>query len=211
MLVLAFNGSPRPRGNTHRLLTTVADEMGRHGITTEIIDLGSQTVNGCSGCGACRRRQDGRCAIDGDPLNQWLARMQAADGIILGSPVYCAGPTAQIKAFIDRAAMVACVNGDLFRRKVGAAVVAVRRAGAVHTFDTLNHFFTIGQMFVVGSSYWNMGFGREAGEVSQDGEGLQTMVNLARNMAWLIKCIRLAGDQVDIPPGRREVVTSFIR
>jgi multimeric flavodoxin WrbA len=134
----------------------------------------------------CHRQKDGRCAVDNDYLNTCVDHMRGADGIILGSPTYFTDVTTEMKALIDRAGMVAKANGDMLRRKVGAAVVAVRRAGAIHVFDTLNHFFFIGQMVVPGSSYWNIGIGREKGEVENDPEGIETMQTLGRNMAWLM-------------------------
>jgi multimeric flavodoxin WrbA len=127
--------------------------------------------------------------VDKDKLNDWIDRMLAADGIILGSPTYFSCMTPEIKALIDRAGMVSRANGMMLRRKVGAAVVAARRAGSVHTFDSINHFFTIGEMIIPGSSYWNMGFGREKGEVEGDAEGLAVMKTLGENMAWLLKKI----------------------
>jgi multimeric flavodoxin WrbA len=130
---------------------------------------------------------DGTCAVKNDPVNEWIGLMKDADGIIFGSPVYFSDLTARLKALIERAGMVARANGDMLKRKPGAAVVAVRRGGAVHTFDSINHFFTISQMIIVGSNYWNLGIGRNIGEVESDTEGLETMRVLGRNMAWLLK------------------------
>ena len=137
--------------------------------------------------------------------------MQAADGIVLGTPVYFADISGQIKCFMDRSGMVARANGNMFSRKVGAGVVAVRRAGSVCAFHSLNGYFTIAEMVIAGSSYWNMGYGREKSEVLQDGEGLQTMANLGKNMAWLMKSIDAAKDTVRPPQTSMEVVTSFVR
>jgi len=180
MNVLAVNGSPRAGGNTAR----------REGIDTETFQLGGQAVRGCTGCYQCAERKDGRCVLPDDAVTACLEKMKAADGMLLGSPTYFSDVTAEMKALIDRAGFVARVNGDLFRRKVGAAVVAVRRGGAVHAFDTLNHFFLIGQMIVPGSIYWNLGFGLEEGEVEEDEEGLRTMTALGENMAWVMKRTR---------------------
>jgi multimeric flavodoxin WrbA len=137
----------------------------------------------------CFDKKDGHCAQDKDALNEWLDDMAAADGIILGTPVYFANISGQIKCFLDRAWMVARANDNLFKRKVGAAVVAARRAGAVSAFHALNTYFGISEMIIAGSTYWNMGYGREKGESLQDAEGLQNMANLGKNMAWLIKSI----------------------
>ena len=187
MKVLAINGSARKDGNTARLIRTVFTELEKEGIATELIQLSGMDIRGCTACGRCITAKNGRCALDNDPVNGIIAAMAAADGIILGSPTYFADCTAQIKALLDRAGYVSRSNGDLFRRKAGAAIVAVRRAGAMHAFDTLNHFFTIAQMFTVGSDYWNIGIGREIGAVENDAEGLATMRTLGANMAWLLK------------------------
>ncbi len=186
MKVVAFNGSARQHGNTTQLVQAVFAELERVGIATELIELAGTHPWGCINCRQCFARKDRRCAVTSDGMNAWIAKMEEADGIILASPTYFADVTTELKALIDRAGYVAKANGDLFRRKVGAAVVAVRRAGAIHAFDTINHFFFISQMIVPGSSYWNIGYGREVGEVQQDAEGLRTMQVLGENMAWLL-------------------------
>lgn len=140
-------------------------------------------------CGQCFKKQDKRCVIDDDIANGCIEKMLAADGIILGSPTYFTDVSTETKALIDRAGYVSRANDDMLKRKVGAAVVAVRRAGSIHAFDTINHFFLIGQMIIPGSTYWNVGIGRAAGDVESDKEGLQTMQDLGRNMAWLLKKI----------------------
>jgi multimeric flavodoxin WrbA len=189
MNVIAFNGSPREEGNTALLIREVFAELEKEGIATELVHVGGKPLRGCTACMQCGEKKDGRCVIDNDSLNGYLAKMTAADGIILGSPVYFTDVTAEMKALIDRAGFVARQNGNALSRKVGAAVVAVRRAGSIHTFDTLNHFFLINQMIVPGSSYWNVGVGRAPGEVSADEEGMQTMRTLGSAMAWLLKKI----------------------
>ena len=187
MKVVAFNGSPRKDGNTHTLLRAVLAEVEQEGIETEIVQLGGRNIRGCIACLKCFENRNRRCAVDKDILNECIGKMEAAEGILLGSPTYFANMSTEVKALIDRAGLVAKANEDMFRRKVGAAVVAVRRAGAVHTMDSINHFFTIGQMIIPGSSYWNIGVGREKGQVSGDEEGMRTKQTLGRNMAWLIK------------------------
>jgi len=189
MKVTAFNGSARKDGNTALLIRTVFEELNKEGIETELVQLAGKPVHGCTACGKCFAAKNKRCAVTGDIINECIEKMLASDGIILGSPVYFANVTTEIKALIDRSGFVAKANGDMFKRKAGAAVVAVRRAGAIHVFDSLNHFFFISQMMVPGSSYWNIGVGREAGEVAGDEEGLQTMRNLGVNMAWLLNKI----------------------
>jgi multimeric flavodoxin WrbA len=187
MKVVAFNGSGRKDGNTAILVRYVFNELGAEGIETELVQLAGEDVGGCTGCYQCFKNKNHRCAIENDIVNDCIKTMLEADGVILASPTYFADVSATLKALIDRAGMVSIANGDLFRRKVGAAVVAVRRAGSIHAFDSINHFFLIGQMIVPGSSYWNMGMGRNKGEVESDEEGLQIMKTLGQNMAWLLK------------------------
>jgi multimeric flavodoxin WrbA len=211
MKVMGFNGSARKDGNTSLLIQKVFDELGAEGIETKLVNLGPKSVRGCMACMKCHENKDGHCVQNKDDLNDWLDEMKAADGIILGTPVYFADLSGQIKCFMDRTGMVARANGNMFQRKVGAGVVAVRRAGAVSAFHSLNAYFTIAEMVIAGSTYWNMGYGREKGEALQDGEGLQTMANLGKNMAWLLKCIQAAEHTVSAPQTSTEVVTSFIR
>ena len=187
MKVVAINGSARRDGNTALLIRHVLGELEKEGIETDLVQLAGQKIQGCIACYKCFSLKNKRCAITDDVVNECLAKMDNAEGIILGSPTYFADCTAQIKALIDRAGFVSRANDEMLRRKIGAAVVAVRRAGAIHAFDTLNHFFTIGQMIIVGSSYWNIGVGREIGDVEKDEEGVATMTTLGKNMAWLIK------------------------
>ena len=187
MNVVAFNGSARLDGNTAILLKTALSELEHEGIQTELIQLAKESLQGCGACFRCFKQKDGQCSVDTDPVNEYIAKMAASDGILLGSPVYFADITANMKALIERCGMVARANGDLYQRKVGAGVVAVRRGGAIHAFNSLNHFFTIGQMLIVGSSYWNIGIGREPGAVSSDEEGMKTMQQLGQNMAWVLK------------------------
>ncbi len=186
MKVIAFNGSARKDGNTSILIKTVFERIEAAGIETELIWLGNEPLGGCMACYKCLKNKDGRCAQN-DAINQYLEKMLQAHGIILGSPTYFADVSCNMKALIERCGMVSRVNRDLLKRKVGAAVVAVRRAGAYHVFSSLNSFFLIGQMIVVGSSYWNLGRGKDPGEVKDDTEGMKTMTDLGNNMAWLLK------------------------
>jgi multimeric flavodoxin WrbA len=187
MKVVAFNGSPHVQGNTFRLLKTVLAALESEGIETEIIQIGGKPIHGCTACYRCRQEPNGRCVIENDSVNDWIAAMQDADGILMGSPTYFADITPELKALIDRAGFVSRSNGHFLRRKVGAAVVAVRRAGGMNALDSINHFFLIGEMIVPGSSYWNLGYGGKVGEVEEDAEGLRTMTTLGENMAWLLK------------------------
>ena len=187
MKVIAVNGSPRKEGNTWILLNEVMEELKKGGCETEIVELGGKKVVGCIACLKCFEKKDGLCAVQNDCVNELIHKFLEADGIILGSPTYFADVTAPMKAVIERVGMVARSNDDMLKRKVGAAVVAARRAGSVHAFDSINHFFLIGQMIVCGSSYWNIGMGRDVGQVRSDQEGVETMRNLGRNMGWLLR------------------------
>lgn len=187
MKVIAINASARKNGNTAILLNQVLSELKRAGVETEMVQLAGQRIRGCTACYRCFANKDGRCAIKTDSVNKLIAKMQEADGMILGSPTYFANASPEMLALICRAGMVAGANGGMFKRKVGAAVVAVRRGGAIHAFDSINHFFFISQMIVPGSSYWNLGIGREKGQVRKDEEGMRTMTVLGQNMAWLLK------------------------
>ncbi|MHC4084268.1 MAG: flavodoxin family protein [Planctomycetota bacterium] len=190
MKVIAFNGSARKDGNTAVLIKQVFSELEKQDIETEMIQFSGQKMRGCIACYKCFENKDQRCSVKDDVVNDCIEKMLQADGIILGSPTYFADVSSELKALIDRAGLVARANGDMFRRKVGAAVVAVRRAGSIHAFDSINHFFLISQMIIPGSSYWNVGIGRKIGDVDKDEEGLETMATLGRNMAWLLKKIQ---------------------
>ncbi len=187
MKVIAFNGSSRKDGNTAILIKRVLKVLEAEGIQTELIQLAGEQIRGCNACRTCYTTKNNRCVIEDDNVNAYVQKMIEADGIILGSPVYFSMMTPEMKALIDRTGYVARANRHLFKRKVGAAVVAVRRAGGIPTFDAINHFFLISQMIVPGSSYWNVGFGRKKGDVENDEEGMKTMDDLGKNMAWLIK------------------------
>ncbi len=190
MKVVGFNGSARKDGNTAILINYVFGELENEGIQTELVQLSGKDISGCKACFKCFNNRDDHCAIDNDYLNECIDKMIQADGIILGSPTYFTDVSAEMKALIDRSGLVAKANGDMFKRKVGAAVLAVRRAGSIHAFDSINHFFLISQMIVPGSIYWNMGFGMDKGEVEKDDEGIQTMKTLGLNMAWLLHRIK---------------------
>ena len=190
MKVIAFNGSARKDGNTAILLNIVLGELKAEGIETELYSLAGKPIQGCIACYQCFEKKDRRCAVENDIVNECIRKMDEADGILLGSPTYFADVSAGMKALIERSGMVGRANGGMHRRKAGAAVVAARRAGAIHAFNSINFFFTISEMMVVGSSYWNIGMGRQPGDVNNDTEGIQTMKDLGRNMAWLLKKIK---------------------
>lgn len=187
MKVVAFNGSARKDGNTAILINYVLKELEKERIKTELIQLAGSRIHGCIACMKCFENKDHRCSVKDDVVNECIDKMLSADGIILGSPTYFANLSTEMKALIDRAGMVSRANNNMLARKVGAAVVAARRAGSIHVFNSINHFFLIGQMIVPGSSYWSLGFGRQKGEVEKDEEGIQIMKDLGKNMAWLLK------------------------
>ncbi|MGC9966448.1 MAG: flavodoxin family protein [Syntrophobacteraceae bacterium] len=187
MKVMAFNGSARKDGNTAILINYVLSELRNEGIETELMQLAGKKIHGCIACYKCMENKDKQCAVKDDIANECIQKMLEADGIILGSPTYFSDVTPETKALIDRAGFVSRMNDFMFKRKVGAAIVAVRRAGATHVFDTINHLFLGSQMIVPGSIYWNIGVGRDKGEVEKDEEGIQTMKVLGQNMAWLLK------------------------
>ncbi len=187
MKVVAFNGSPRREGNTYLLVQRVFEELHKERIETEYYQVGDKPLRGCTACRKCFENKDKKCVLPDDGLNGYVSKMEEAEGIILASPVYFSNVTAGMKALIERVGFVSRANGGLLKRKVGAAVVAVRRAGATIVYSDLHFFFGHEEMIIPGSSYWNLGIGRSAGEVLQDEEGLKTMENLGRNMAWLIR------------------------
>lgn len=185
--VVAFNGSPRPRGNTYQSLGIVLEVLAREGIRGEIIQLGGKKLAGCKACFKCAGARDRRCAQADDEMNYFIERALAADGIIIGSPVYFSNVSSEVKAFIDRCGMVAKSNEDMLKGKVGAAVVSMRRAGGTFTYSAINFFFGISQMSIPGSNYWNTGVGLAPGDVLQDQEGVGTFRTLGLNMAKLLK------------------------
>jgi multimeric flavodoxin WrbA len=187
MKVTAFCGSARKDGNTAIMLNVVLDELKNQGIDTELYQLAGKQIRGCIACYKCMENKDQRCAVKKDVANECIEKMLASDGILLGSPTYFADVSTEMKALIDRAGLVSRANGDMFKRKLGASVVVARRGGSVHAFDSMNHFFLIGQMIIPGSNYWNMGFGLDKGDVKKDEEAISTMKILGENMGWLLK------------------------
>ncbi len=188
MKVVAFNGSGRKDGNTFLLLKYVLGELEAEGIKTELIQMAEKDpIQGCIACYRCMEQKNMKCAIESDPFNEYFEKISQADGILLGSPVYFSDMTAGMKALIERCGIVARANGNLLKRKVGAGVIAVRRAGSNHALASINYLFLIAEMIIPGSSYWNVGIGRKPGDVAEDSEGIETMKTLGRNMAWVLK------------------------
>lgn len=188
MKVLAINSSARKDGNTAILINRVFKELSKEGIETEMIQLAGQVIEPCKACWACGGQQN--CVHRKDNFRDIFDKMKEADGILLGSPVYSANISANMQALLERAAVVCDMNPGLLAHKVGAAVVAARRGGAMNAVDAMNHFFLNHEMFVVGSTYWNMAYGQLPGDVEKDAEGLSNMENLGKNMAYLLKALK---------------------
>ena len=206
MKVLMLNGSPKASGNTGRALEEIGRQLEKEGVEYEIFQLGGAPVRDCIGCGQCT---EAGCVFDGDGVNAFIAKAKEADGFVFGTPVYYAHPSGRILSFLDR---VFFSSSELFAHKPGAAVAIARRAGTTASFDVLNKYYGISEMPVAGSTYWNTAHGRRPGEVELDEEGLRTMRNLARNLAWMLKCFE-AGDRAGVPRPETEEgpATNFIR
>jgi len=200
MKAIAINGSPRPGGNTEIMLKKVLEPLDAAGWSTEYIKIGGRPLRGCTACFKCFEQKDMRCSVQVDTMNEYLGKIYGADAVILGSPTYFTDVSAEMKALIDRAGMVALANGGALKGKIGAAVVAVRRGGATHVFDTINHMFLMSSMIVPGSIYWNMGVGLETGEVLGDEEAMRNMAHLGQTIAWLGRAIASAPDAFPTPP-----------
>jgi len=190
MYAIAVNGSPRKGGNTELLLKAVIDELSGAGWETELVRVGGTAIRGCLACQKCFENKDNRCANDTDEFNDIFSKLVRADAMILGSPTYFAAISADLKALTERAGYVAFANGHAFAGKIGAAVVAVRRGGATHAYDTINHMFQMSKMIIPGSTYWNMGVGLDKGDILQDPEGLANMRHLGKCIAWLGNAIK---------------------
>ncbi|QUI22398.1 flavodoxin family protein [Vallitalea pronyensis] len=210
MKVVAFNGSPRKEGNTYHALKIVTDVLEKEGIQTEIIHVGNKTIRGCIACNQCIKNRDERCAIAHDDVNEWVQVMKEADGMILGSPVHFAAIGGTMKSFLDRAFYVSSMNGNLFRHKVGASVVAVRRSGGLPTFNQLNNYLNYSEITMPNSNYWNVIHGTKPGEALQDDEGVQIMRVLGKNLAWSLKKNRHT-EETPEPEAENKQYTNFIR
>lgn len=199
MYALAVNGSPREGGNTEMLLKEVLGSLAECDWETELVKVGGTAIRGCTACYKCFESKDNRCIIGNDGFNEIYAKMLQADAMILGSPTYFAAVSADLKALLERAGLVAIANGNAFSGKIGAAVVAVRRGGATHAFDSINHMYQMSRMVVPGSTYWNMGIGREKEEVKDDVEGMKNMRHLGEVINWLGRSIK--GSHSEYPAG----------
>jgi multimeric flavodoxin WrbA len=207
MKVMLINGSPHENGCTYTALSEVENELRANKIETEIFHIGNKPIRGCNGCAMCKQNSN-KCIFDDDAVNIVLAKFEACDGLIIGSPVYFASANGSLTAFLDRLFF----SGSCFKLKPGACIVSARRAGTTSTFDQLNKYFSISQMPIVSSQYWNMVHGNTPDEVKKDLEGMQTMRTLGKNMSWLLKCID-AGKKSGIPLPEKEerIATNFIR
>jgi multimeric flavodoxin WrbA len=211
MKVVAFNGSPKKEGNTYYALKLVCEQLQQKGIETEIVHLGNKGIKGCLACGKCRENRDEKCIIKTDDVNIWIQKMKQADGILLGSPVHYAALSANIKAFLDRAFYVSGSNGNLFRHKVGASVVAVRRSGGLPTFNEMNNYLHYSEMFIATSNYWNVIHGSVPGDVHQDEEGVQIMRVLGKNMSFLLQLMEYGKGSIEVPQQETKIFTNFVR
>ena len=211
MKVVAINGSPKANGNTFHALSMAGSEIIENGIDFEILHIGHKLIHGCLGCGKCSENKDEKCSIKTDDLNEYIQKLKEADGIIIGSPVYYSGIAGTLKSFLDRVFYVSGSNGNLFRHKVAAAVVAVRRTGGSSTLDSLYHYLTYSEMILATANYWNVIHGRNEGEAVQDTEGRQIMSVLGKNMAWLLKMKEASECSVAAPEKVKKVSMNFIR
>ncbi|MBQ7770735.1 MAG: flavodoxin family protein [Clostridia bacterium] len=205
MKVLLVNGSCHEKGCTYTALAEVAKALNENGVETEIYQLGGKKISGCNGCWACKKIK--KCVVE-DGVNEFVEKAAEFDGFVFGSPVYYASASGNLVSFMDR---VFYSGGKFLAYKPAAAVVSCRRAGASTTFDVINKYFTINNMPIVGSNYWNEIHGNTAEEAAQDEEGLQTMRVLGNNMAWLLKCLQLGKDAGIEPVKERKIMTNFIR
>jgi multimeric flavodoxin WrbA len=211
MKVVAFNGSPKKEGNTYQAIQLVCEQLEAQGIETEIVSVGLKNVKACTACNLCFKNKNEECIIKNDDVNLWIQKMKEADGILLASPVHYASLSASMKSFLDRAFYVSGANGNLFRHKVGASIVAVRRSGGLPTFNELNNYLTYSEMMIPTSNYWNVIHGTTPGDVLQDEEGMQIMRVLGKNMAYLMQLVENGKGKIDAPEMEKKVMTNFIR
>jgi len=190
MKAIAVNGSPRINGNTRVLLEKVLDPLNQAGWETELLQLGGKNIHGCRACFQCFGKKDMRCVCKDDVFNEFAEKIFVADAIVLGSPTYFTDISAEMKALIDRIGLVAMANDNALQGRIGAAVVAVRRGGATHAYDTINHLFLKSGAIVPGSTYWNIAYGLNPGEVAKDTEGMDNMRHLGRTIAWLAAALQ---------------------
>ncbi len=209
MKVIAINGSPRKKGNTYNAIQVVAKKLEEYDIETEIIHVGKKPLSGCTACGKCFLKRDLKCVLKDELVNNLIAKINEADGLILASPVYFAGVSGQIKNVLDRVFYVSAANGNFLRHKVGASLVAVRRSGGSTTFDSLNKYLNYAEMFIPSANYWNIIHGAAKGEYEQDLEGMQIMEVLGANMGYLMRVLNES--TVKAPAHVEKVMMNFVR
>ncbi|HEY5584846.1 MAG TPA: flavodoxin family protein [Ruminiclostridium sp.] len=207
MKVLAINGSPHKDGCTYTAIRLMADELEKQNIEVEIVHVGNKLIRGCTACNACNKMAEKKCIFDDDIVNECVEKCKEVDGIIIGSPVYYSGVAGTMKSFLDRF----FYSGANLQYKVGAAVVSLRRSGGVDSFHQLNNYFNLANVVITPSHYWNVIHGSNAGDVMQDGEGVQIMQNLGKNMAWLLKSLDSSKNEISLPQKEERVWTNFIR
>ncbi len=213
MKVVAIVGSPREGGNTHQSLKVVGDILEKSNIKVEYVNIGTKPISGCIACNGCAKNKDERCSIKDqeDLLNTTIQKIKEADGLLIGSPVYFAGVNGSMKSFLDRMFYVAGVNGGLFRHKVGASVVAVRRSGGLTTFNELNNYLMYAEMLIPTTNYWNVVHGTAKGEIHHDAEGLNILEVLGSNMVWLMNLVENGKGKVAEPEKIKKTFMNFIR
>lgn len=211
MKVIAFNGSPKKEGNTYHAITLVAKELESQGIEVEIVQVGDKAIRGCMACGACFKNRDEKCIMNDDVVNSYIQLIKDSDGIILGSPVHYSAISGTMKAFLDRMFYVSGANGNMFRHKVGASVVAVRRSGGLPAFNQLNNYINYAEMMMPASNYWNVIHGAKPGDALQDEEGVQIMRVLGKNMAYLMKLMDMPEAKAIKPEAEKKIAMNFIR
>jgi multimeric flavodoxin WrbA len=211
MKIIAINGSPKKEGNTFHALGIVTGPLKEAGFEVEVLHIGGQTIKGCTACGMCAKNKNERCVIETDSVNEWIQKIKSADALLIGSPVHYSGISAGTKAFLDRAFYVAGANGNFFRHKIGAGLVAVRRSGGTAALDQLYKYLLYSEMLLPTSNYWAVIHGAMPGEVLQDAEGVQILETLGKNMAWLLNLVENGKGKVEAPEAERKVRMNFIR
>jgi len=207
--VIAINGSPHNEGNTYQAINIVFDELKKQNIETDIIHIGNKSISGCLACNDCFKKRDEECIIKNDIVNESIQKMKESDGILLASPVHYASVAGNMKSFLDRVFYTSGANKNLFRHKVGASLVAVRRSGGLPAFNVLNNYLTYSEMIIPTSNYWNVIHGTTPGDILKDEEGIQVLRVLGKNMAWIMKIINES--KISAPEQEKKQVTNFIR
>lgn len=211
MKVVAFNGSPKANGNTYQAIEIVAKELAKKDIEVEIVHVGNQVIRGCMGCGQCFKNRNNKCVFDDDLVNDWIAKIDEADGIILASPVHYAGISGTMKSFLDRAFYTLGANGNSLRNKVGVSLAAVRRSGGIPAVNQLNKYLEYSELIMPTANYWNVIHGTMPGEIHEDKEGVQIMEKLGEKMAWTLQLVEKGHGVINQPEKSRKVMTNFIR